>query len=58
MSYEEKCHRILDWAESNPEFQTNFVEKMLDKIYLNEPLTGNEKELIDGILKRYEISLS
>ena len=54
MDYEEKIRMILDWAESKPNFDTSFLEDLLEKME-EKGLTNRQEEAVDRIIKKWRI---
>lgn len=55
MDDSEKIEMILAWAEDHPEFDTNFVEDMEDKLDEHGSLTERQSESLDHIISRWKI---
>jgi len=54
--YKGKIAKILEWAESKPSFNTEFVESISDNIEERGRVTDKQAEAIDNIIRRCRIA--
>jgi DNA polymerase III epsilon subunit-like protein len=47
--------RIMDWAESNPDFDTDFVEKLADDLETKGRLTQRQIDSLHNIIERWRV---
>lgn len=52
---EVKIERILEWAEENPKFDTEFVERLQDQLDRAGELSVDQIRALDNILERWRI---
>ena len=55
MDDEEKCELILEWAMDHSNFDTAFVEDMLDKLQEGDELTEGQSNALHNIIERFGI---
>ena len=54
--YKGKIAKILEWAESKPSFNTEFVESISDNIEERGRVTDKQAEAIDNVIRRCRIA--
>lgn len=54
MDNEEKCNMVLEWAENMPDFDTEFVESLLEQLGERE-LTEAQEDGLNNIIERFRI---
>ena len=47
--------RIMDWAESNPHFNTDFVEKLADDLETKGRLTQRQIDSLHNIIEKWRV---
>ena len=55
MDDQEKIDLILDWAESHPEFDPEFVDTMQNALERFGSLTPAQSDALDNIITRFRI---
>jgi hypothetical protein len=47
--------RIMDWAEANPDFNTDFVEKLADDLEAKGRLTQRQIDSLHNIIEKWRV---
>lgn len=55
---QEKIDAILDWAENNPSFNTNFVESLSEQLDGGKDLTEIQEAALNKIIKSFRIKIN
>lgn len=52
---EEAIKAILEWAEDHPNFNTEFVESLSDRLESKGELSSNQEDALKNIIKKFRI---
>lgn len=56
-TYDQKIAAILEWAEDNEEFDTDFIESVQQKAAKFGGLTKGQQDAIDSIIEKFRIDV-
>ena len=55
MDDEQKIDMVLEWAESRPNFDTEFIHSLKEALDEYDELTYSQSEALDNIIKKFRI---